>query len=89
MIEYSVRDSPTSPTKSVAITLGIVSLIDEGIEPNDTPNKFVACISKEIDYGIRTLDTKEITASFDEKKIKEENNDCLGCDYAEYFRMKT
>jgi hypothetical protein len=54
-------------------------------EPDNAPNKLVASVGNEINYGIRTLYTKEIAATFDEKKIKQENNNGLCCGNAEYF----
>jgi len=89
-IEYSVRENPTSPTKSVVITLpSHVSLVDHLAIPKDAPNKLVATVCNEIDNGIRPLYSEKVAASFDEKKIEYEDDDRLCRNNAENFRVKT
>ncbi len=56
---------------------------------NDAPNKLVSTVCDDIDDGIRPLYSKKVAASFDEKKIKYEDDDCLGRSNAENFWVKT
>jgi hypothetical protein len=66
VIEYNVGEDPTSPTKSVVITLEGREIGWRVSEGNDVPNKFVAAIPDEIDDRIRALYSEKVTASFDE-----------------------
>jgi hypothetical protein len=66
VIEYNVGEDPTSPIKSVVITLEGRELGGRVSEGNDAPNKLVAAIRDEIDDRISALYSEKITASFDE-----------------------
>lgn len=83
-----MRDNPTSPSRSVAITLKMLSFDHKVIELSYAPNKFVATISEEIDDGTRGLYSKKIAATFYEQEVKQEDDDRLCRDEAKYFWVK-